>query len=348
MLVTMCDTRFVERHDALLVFVDQYTVILKALDVIGQQSHDRKALDKARALGRAITDSGFVVALCCAKKVMAVTIILSRSLQTINQDLFEAMESVKYVENTLQSWRTDDNEWESADCCGAYVVAQQLATSVNIVLDVPRLASKQTCRNNVQFESTSQYFKRAIWYPYVDSILTAVNEKFSSHQLLILKLVAFVPSLVHRYDWPDVVESCSLYKSQLDSLEEVRNEFYQWKELVKSLTADKRPATPLQALDVVPQRLRNIKTLLVIFCTLPVSTCTAERSFSSMKLLKNYLRSTMTDDRLSGLALMYIHPEIDINVTEIIERFCSLPTTESDRADDNNTNVASKRRRIDD
>ena len=47
-----------------------------------------------------------------------------------------------------------------------------------------------------------------------------------------------------------------------------------------------------------------------------------------MKLLKSYLclRSTMTDDRLTGLALMYIHPEVhDIDVGEIIRRFTAMP-----------------------
>ena len=46
-----------------------------------------------------------------------------------------------------------------------------------------------------------------------------------------------------------------------------------------------------------------------------------------MKLLKSYLRlrSTMTDDRLTGLALMYIHLQVEIDVSEIIHRFIAMP-----------------------
>jgi hypothetical protein len=44
-----------------------------------------------------------------------------------------------------------------------------------------------------------------------------------------------------------------------------------------------------------------------------------------MKLIKNYLRNTMTDERLSALTLMYIHPQIDINIDEVIERFLDKP-----------------------
>ena len=41
-----------------------------------------------------------------------------------------------------------------------------------------------------------------------------------------------------------------------------------------------------------------IKRALRILSTMPITSCTCERSFSSMKLLKTYLRTTMTNNRL--------------------------------------------------
>jgi len=35
-----------------------------------------------------------------------------------------------------------------------------------------------------------------------------------------------------------------------------------------------------------------------------------ERSFSALKFIKNYFRSTMADERLNGLALLFVHPDI--------------------------------------
>ncbi|KAJ8944521.1 hypothetical protein NQ318_011779 [Aromia moschata] len=55
----------------------------------------------------------------------------------------------------------------------------------------------------------------------------------------------------------------------------------------------------------------NIKTLLKVFATLPVSFRSAERSFSTLKRLKTYLRNTTSTNRLNGLALMSIHPEVN-------------------------------------
>ena len=66
----------------------------------------------------------------------------------------------------------------------------------------------------------------------------------------------------------------------------------------------------------------QIFTLLQIGATLLVTVCTAERSFSSMKLLKSYLRSKM-EDRLSNLALIYIHKDVEINDEEVIDRYAA-------------------------
>ena len=55
----------------------------------------------------------------------------------------------------------------------------------------------------------------------------------------------------------------------------------------------------------------NILSILLLQLTLPVGTCSCERSFSSLRRLKTWLRTTMTEKRLNGLALMSIHSESD-------------------------------------
>ena len=43
-----------------------------------------------------------------------------------------------------------------------------------------------------------------------------------------------------------------------------------------------------------------------IMLTIPVSVASAERSFSKLKLIKSYLRSSMCQERLSGLAILSV------------------------------------------
>jgi len=74
------------------------------------------------------------------------------------------------------------------------------------------------------------------------------------------------------------------------------------------------PSSAMEALcachaDIYP----NVYILLTILGTLPVSTATSQRSFSTMRRLKTYLRLSIGNERMTGLALLSIHkdPKID-------------------------------------
>ena len=59
----------------------------------------------------------------------------------------------------------------------------------------------------------------------------------------------------------------------------------------------------------------NIYLALKLLGTSPITTCECERSFSSLRSIKAWDRSTMTNGRLNGLALLFIyHGEIDLTV----------------------------------
>ncbi len=62
-----------------------------------------------------------------------------------------------------------------------------------------------------------------------------------------------------------------------------------------------------------------------ILLTIPVTVASAERSFSKLKLIKTYLRTTMSQERLSGLAMISIENEFldGLNYDELIEEFAS-------------------------
>ena len=67
----------------------------------------------------------------------------------------------------------------------------------------------------------------------------------------------------------------------------------------------------------------NIHTLLCIMGTLPVTSCECERSISMLKLIKTSLRSSMGQDRLNGLAMLYYHRDIEITSEEVVDEFSS-------------------------
>jgi len=59
--------------------------------------------------------------------------------------------------------------------------------------------------------------------------------------------------------------------------------------------------------------------------TIPITSASAERSFSKLKLIKMYLRSTMSQERLSGLAILDIEKEESehLSYDKVIEDFAA-------------------------
>lgn len=69
----------------------------------------------------------------------------------------------------------------------------------------------------------------------------------------------------------------------------------------------------------------NVSIAYRILFTVSVTVASAERSFSNLKLLKNYLRSTMSQERLNGLATLCIEKKLldEIDINSIINDFAS-------------------------
>ena len=99
-----------------------------------------------------------------------------------------------------------------------------------------------------------------------------------------------------------------------DISEDLEVEVHRLRRLVPDEINEKSPAEEvlqwaigmeLQDVLVLP----NLIVLLRLFLTSAVSVASCERSFSKLKLIKSYLRSTMSQARLDGLSILSIEHE---------------------------------------
>jgi hypothetical protein len=125
---------------------------------------------------------------------------------------------------------------------------------------------------------------------------------------------------------PDLVEEWTQWRAFLRELPENQ------KDTAKSAIASTSASWILQVMSRYDMQsaFPNVNIALKIYLTLPVSNCTGERSFSHMKRIKNYLRSTMLQERLSALAILNIENELvkKIDFEQLVEAFA---TTKSRR-----------------
>ena len=115
----------------------------------------------------------------------------------------------------------------------------------------------------------------------------------------------------------------STYPTDLDA--SLADQLMQFTHFVPSETS---PVKILQILETngLKTTFPNIYVALKMFLTLPVSNCEDERSFSVLKRVKNALRTTMTQARLSALSLLSIENEVveGIDFEDIVHQFAYL------------------------
>ena len=94
----------------------------------------------------------------------------------------------------------------------------------------------------------------------------------------------------------------------------------------RGMAAAARPATPAAAIrECNPMHYPNIRVMLQLACTLPVTSCECERSASTMRRLHTYMRTSMTQERLSSLALLHIHYDVPIDLDEAVNIYSPAP-----------------------
>ena len=80
-------------------------------------------------------------------------------------------------------------------------------------------------------------------------------------------------------------------------------------QVIKQVTSVRTIAGAMAESDIYKGMLPEINKLLELYLVFPVTAAMAERSFSSLRRIKTYLRSTMTSCRLNNLFLLYIHQD---------------------------------------
>ena len=74
----------------------------------------------------------------------------------------------------------------------------------------------------------------------------------------------------------------------------------------------------------------NLRKLLAIFATFPVTTASSERSFSTMRRLMTYLRSTMGEQRSTSLALLSVQRDRPVDEDSVLNQYSASSNRRSD------------------
>jgi len=145
-LKEMCRTRWVEHHDVFEVFCDLFLPIICCFEsIVGSSGGEwnRDIRSTAQSFLLAMSQFSLIVTLAYTKG-------LNVKLQGLYVDIAHAHHEISNVKETLKKARSNVNAFHSQ----AMIIAQ----SVGVEECLPRLASRQQHRQNIQAETCNDYY----------------------------------------------------------------------------------------------------------------------------------------------------------------------------------------------
>ena len=179
---------------------------------------------------------------------------------------------------------------------------------------------------NDEADSPSEYYKRARTIPFLDHLITEVNQHFSMENCTVLNDFYIVPSVFlscSGVSWKvKLMKFVKIYESDLPYPRKMSTEIDLWEKFWKENYSSPVPSSISESLAVIDQvAFQNLLTTLRILGVIPVTSCECGRSISALRRLKTWLRSTMGEDRLNGLALMHINNDVKVDTDMVVDIF---------------------------
>ncbi|KAL4107253.1 hypothetical protein QTP88_017633 [Uroleucon formosanum] len=262
----------------------------------------------------------FLISLQVIQLVFSFGLPLCKLLQKEQIDLREAVSLAEDIINVLKNIGLNcDTEFHKM-----FLLAKEMSVIIDIDLSTKRISKRQVNRANPDPNlSVEEYHKVSVFKPYLDFFIQQLGERFSIHSEIFKGFQSLFSYTLTSNEEVSFRKLLEFYSPSLDVNNSIA-ELKLWK--IKLERINNIPKTAIEALHVCNANIYpNVHFILKILCTLPVSTSTPERMFSSLKRIKTYLQNCMSEKRLNGLAMLAIHNDITFSNEEVIDELAKKP-----------------------
>ena len=151
---------------------------------------------------------------------------------------------------------------------------------------IPTRCKSQIFRDNYPSDDPEHFFRESIFVPYLEHLIVETEDRFFDQKQKCRSLWGIIPkycdaSLNTAQDLERLLE---IYQEDIGPRAAVVPEVQLWVKKWKKEDASTVPSSAIEALCACHAEIYpNVYILLTILGTLPVSTATNERSFSTMR-----------------------------------------------------------------
>lgn len=321
-LKSLSETRWACRAEAVSAVWEQLPTIIAAIETVVETTKDAKVRATGKGILAQVKSFDFIISLEIMHPILQMIVITSKTLQSSQIDLCEAMQDVENLALALVAFRNDEKEFDTI-----YEAAKRKCDEMQIPIPEPKRRKVSVRIDNsagTQFHADSKKdeIKLFTFLPLLDSLLMGINERFLQESHKAISAVSRLLRLdLSKNDLALLAETFDVNEYQLTA--EVR--------LLKTKSENQKDL-PLGKLAELLEWLnesdrwhtyKSITTVLRKFSVIPVTSCSCERSFSKLVIVKTKLRSTMVQNRLKHAMMSFVEKKIalEISFEEIIEEF---------------------------
>jgi len=156
------------------------------------------------------------------------------------------------------------------------------------------------------------------YYAVLDSITNSIENRFDENMIGIVLVIEKLFLTNERLSENELRELSDHYSLSYDDL---RGEQRLYKSRMTESQQTMEEATKFILNNYLHISLPVMNELFIILWTIPVNVCQCERSFSSLKRIKTYLRNSTGQERLSGLALINIERDYQVDIDQVVKEF---------------------------
>lgn len=298
------------RFRSIQCFLENYEELIQLFQEAADSRHDEFGAKCSGFLNHLLSFK-FFFALNVMKRTIGPAEEVNRSIQAEDLRLSSIHEKINVLKADLKSAR--DEEVFSTMWTQLEEQADNLGLSQPAVPRLRRPPQKLDAGlPSHSFRNLEEYY-RSIYYPVLDSCYESITKRFDSEDFLNIEslernIVTFLTG--ERGDLKLSLQDVTPFEGDVD-LPRLELHLSMLKDVCRVRNLTVTSFNHLRDLFKSDESLRTILSevmiLVELFYTIPITTCTAERSFSALRRLKNYLRTTMTQKRLNHVALLHIH-----------------------------------------
>ena len=312
-LPVLSETRWLARVDSIDCLLRNYKAVCEAVEAVRNSSSGQSANDADSFLNRLLSFEFFVCAVIC-RHVLGFTRPLTVALQAKDCDLHEAHQMAQRLVKALESERASEKFqklWE---------LTTAISSDLGLQPEKKRTARVQRNRANPPVEGIQDHYRVAYYFPFLDHTISHLRTRFSPELESALLATYLLPANSSKLSEEIIGKIKSEFFDFLPQSSSFESEVATWKIHMSELT-DK--AVDLLSTCKLAQENKlfypNIYAVLFLFLCLPVGSCSCERSFSALRRLKTWCRSSMTGERLDSLSLGYVNHERTFTPEEVLK-----------------------------